>query len=120
MSQIELFTAPGELPNGFVYEPDFIAPEEEAVLIAAIEKLEFAEIRMHGVVAKRRAVHFGRDYEYDSAKLSPAPPIPEFLLPLRRRAGELAGRKAEEFAEVLVTDYPAGAGDRLAPGCGSV
>jgi len=110
VSQIELFPNAHELPEGFCYQPEFISREEETALINAIEPLEFAEIKMHGVIAKRRAVHFGRGYEFNSAKLISAPPIPEFLLPLRQRVAEYAARDADAFAEVLVTEYPVGAG----------
>ena len=65
---------------------------------------------MHGAIAKRRAAHFGRGYEYESGRIAHGAEIPEFFLPLRARVGEFAGRDAEEFAELLVTDYPAGAG----------
>src|SRR5438067_13923229 len=108
MSQIELFQVALELPEAFVYQREFISHDEEQALIAAIERLEFAEIKMHGVVAKRRAIHFGRDYEYDSAKLGPAPAIPEFLLPLKQRIGEFAKINPDEFVEALVSDYPPG------------
>ena len=110
MSQIELFASAPDLPDGFVYQQEFISIQEEQALITSIEAIEFAEIRMHGVVAKRRAAHFGHGYEYGSARLTSAAPIPEFLLPLRQRLAEFATRGAEEFAEVLVTEYPAGAG----------
>lgn len=106
MSQIQLFPIEAELPDGFVYKPQFITHEEEQRLLALIEPLEFAEVKMRDVVAKRRVVHFGHGYEYESASLTSAPPIPEFLAPLRQRVAEFAARDAEEFAEVLVTDYP--------------
>jgi alkylated DNA repair dioxygenase AlkB len=110
MRQSELFAIAPQLPGGFVYREDFISPIEEQALITEIDAVTFAEIKMHGVVAKRRAAHFGRGYEYGSAKLTPAPPIPEFLWPVRERVAELAGLGSEEFAEALITEYPAGAG----------
>ena len=110
MSQMELFTAARALPEGFVYEPDFISAEQEETLLQELARLEFSEIKMHGVVAKRRAAHFGRNYEYQRAAIAPGAPIPEFLLPLRERVAAFAGRRSEEFEEVLVTEYPAGAG----------
>ena len=110
MSQTELFAVTAELPEGFVYQADFISTEEERSLVTAIEQLEFAQVKMHGVTAKRRVVHFGRGYEYESAALGSAPAIPQFLLPLRQRVGELAGPNPEQFAEVLVTEYAPGAG----------
>ena len=57
---------PSILPEGFVYHPDWITPEEELTLLRHIEQLLFSEVRMHGVIAKRKVVHFGWDYGYDS------------------------------------------------------
>ena len=65
---------------------------------------------MHGVVAKRRAMHFGRSYEYESARVGAAPPVPEFLFPLRERIAGFTKCSPAELAEVLITEYPAGAG----------
>lgn len=118
MSQLDLFSvetlAPPPpqqvLPEGLVYQPEFLSVEEERDLLAHLAGVGYAEIRMHGVVAKRRAAHFGMDYEYQTAAVAPGVPIPAFLLPLRERVGTLAGRRPEEFAELLVTEYPAGAG----------
>jgi alkylated DNA repair dioxygenase AlkB len=109
VSEIQLFSIEPELPEGFVYRPELISHDEEQELVRAIEQLEFAAVKMHDVVAKRRVAHFGRSYEYETAALSSAPPVPEFLLPLRQRVAEFAGRDPQEFAEVLVTDYPPGA-----------
>jgi len=110
VNQIELFAVTAELPEGFLYKRDVISTEEERSLVTAIEQLDFAQVKMHGVTAKRRVVHFGRGYEYESAALGSAPAIPQFLLPLRQRVGELAGPNPEQFAEVLVTEYAPGAG----------
>jgi alkylated DNA repair dioxygenase AlkB len=109
VEQIELFANAHELPGGFVYQPDFISMDEERALLQAVEQIEFSEVRMHGVVAKRRVAHYGRGYEYNSAGLTEAAPIPGFLVPLRERAAVFAARGADEFAEALVTDYPEGA-----------
>jgi alkylated DNA repair dioxygenase AlkB len=109
VSQIQLFPIGPELSEGFVYKPEFISHQEEQALVRAIEQLKFAQVKMRNVVAKRRVAHFGRSYEYETGALSSARPIPEFLAALRHRVGEFAARDAEEFAEVLVTDYPLGA-----------
>ena len=105
--QGELFFS--EMPDGFVYRPEFISASEEGDLAAAIQQLQFEEIRMHGVVAKRRTVQFGRHYGFDSFKLTDAPPIPAFLLPLRARVAEFAGCDAAALEEALVTEYQPGA-----------
>jgi alkylated DNA repair dioxygenase AlkB len=109
MSQIQLFPMGPELPEGFIYKPQIISHQEEQSLVRATEQLNFAAVKMRDVVAKRRVAHFGRSYEYETAALTSAPPVPEFLLPLRQRVAEFAERDPEEFAEVLVTDYPPGA-----------
>ena len=110
MRQLEFFKNESDLPDGLIYAAEFVSRDEEGQLVAAIGNLKFAEIKMHGVVAKRRATHFGRSYEYESARVSAAPPIPEFLLPLRVRIADFTKSSPPEFAEVLVTEYSAGAG----------
>lgn len=97
-------------PEGFRYLADFLTSEEEAILLTHIERLPFAEIKMHGVVAKRRTVHFGWVYGYESWQLTPGPPIPDFLAPWCRRAAELMQTEVSHIEEVLVTEYVHGSG----------
>jgi DNA oxidative demethylase len=97
-------------PQGLVYRPELLSASEERALLDELERLEFHEIRMHGVVAKRTARHFGVDYDYERrAAVQEAEPIPDWLLPIRERAAELAGVEPEELAEILVQRYPPGA-----------
>ena len=42
-------------PDGLVYRPELLTEAEERALLDELERLEFHEIRMHGVVAKRTA-----------------------------------------------------------------
>jgi DNA oxidative demethylase len=97
-------------PQGFQYLPDWITADEEKELLTYVEKLCFAEVRMHGVIARRRVVHFGWDYGYDSWTIKPTQPIPHWLMPLRRRVAVLMRVLAEAVEEVLVTCYEPGAG----------
>jgi DNA oxidative demethylase len=101
---------PSILPEGFEYHSDWITTEEEQRLLAHVEQLLFADVRMHGVIAKRMVVHFGWDYGYDSWTISRTDPIPEWLLPLRVRAASAMGIQTEAIQEVLVTRYEPGAG----------
>lgn len=97
-------------PDGLVYRPELLTHEEEQALLDELERLDFREIRMHGVVAKRTARHFGVDYDYERrAALHEAEPIPEWLVPVRERAAELAEVELDELAEILVQRYPPGA-----------
>jgi alkylated DNA repair protein (DNA oxidative demethylase) len=97
-------------PEGFEYVPDMITEVEERELVEQVAALPFYEVKMHGITAKRRVKHFGWVYGYTSWQIEPGPPLPEFLHPLRDRAAALVGVAPDLFAEVLVTDYPCGAG----------
>ena len=112
-----------ETPSGFVYRPEFLTPAEEGVVLAGAAALDFHDVRMRGQVARRRTAHFGWTYGYETWRIEPGPPIPEFLLALRARAGAVGGVAAEDLVEVLVTHYPPGAGigwHRDAPMFGAV
>lgn len=97
-------------PPGLLYEPELLTPAEECLLVEHVRGLEFSHVKMRGQIARRRTVHFGWLYGYESWKIEPGPPIPAFLLPLRKRAAVLGGVAPEELVEILVTMYPAGAG----------
>lgn len=111
------------LPEGFIYHTQFISADEEARLLGEIRSLEFHEVRMHGVVARRRVIQYGWKYTFDGARLSEGAPIPGFLLPLRDRAAPLASVAPESLSEALITEYQPGAPigwHRDAPGFGIV
>jgi DNA oxidative demethylase len=104
-----LFESTLDGPEGWKYIPDFLTAEEEAELLAHVEALEFSEVRMHGVAARRTTVHFGWNYIYDTRQLDRPEPIPDWVLDVRRRSAELVGVRAEDFEEVLITCYTVGA-----------
>jgi hypothetical protein len=98
-----------EAPDGLVFRAKLLSEDDERAILAEIERLEFQEIRMHGVVARRTARHFGFDYDYERRGLiHDAERIPEWLLPVRDAAGGLAGVTPEELVEALVQRYPKG------------
>jgi len=94
-----------EPPDGFLYRPDLLSAIEETELVTHVRALDFAAIQMRGQIARRRTVHFGWIYGYESWRIEPGPPIPDFLLPLRAQAAALAGVKPADLVEVLVTEY---------------
>ena len=99
-----------DLPSGFRYIPDFLSDSDERELLRFVQTLTFNEVRMHGVAAKRRTAHFGWMYGYETWEITPGPPIPDPLLPLRERVAGLVGVVPALLEEVLVTDYPPQAG----------
>lgn len=96
-------------PEGFRYLPGVITEAEEQRLVRDIESLSFSDVRMHGIVAKRRVAHFGWVYGYQNWTIVPGPPMPDFLREIRARAAALAGLDPETFVQALVTRYPPGA-----------
>jgi alkylated DNA repair dioxygenase AlkB len=99
-----------EVPPGFVYRADFLTPTAEDAVLTGVRALDYHDVKMRGQVARRRTVHFGWLYGYESWRIAPGPPIPDFLLPLREQAAILAGVAADALAEVLMTEYSPGAG----------
>ena len=98
-----------EAPSGFLYYPEVLSRAEETALTGRLGTLTFSRVEMRGQVARRRTAHFGWVYGYESWRITPGPPLPEFLRPLRERVAVLAGVEADALAEALVTEYPAGA-----------
>ena len=95
--------------EGLIFREAFITPDQELSLLDRIRSLDFHEMKMRGVVARRRVIHYGVKYSFETFKASPWPPIPEFLLPLREKAADLASVEADALAEALITAYSPGA-----------
>lgn len=115
--------APSEEPQGLVYEPELLSVDEEAGLLERLESLRFDPIVLHGRAARRTGRHFGLDYDYESRTPQPGEPVPDWLLPVRERAADLAGHEPEELVEILVQRYPEGSTigwHRDAPAFGTV
>jgi len=98
------------LPAGLRIAIDWLGRSEEAELAARLSRQPFVDVVMRGQIARRKVLHFGVDYGYQSRAIRETTPPPEWLLSLRERAGALAGVSGAELVEVLITHYPAGAG----------
>jgi DNA oxidative demethylase len=98
-----------EEPAGLRYLPDLLTASEEAALVVRLRSLKYAEVRLHGQVARRVVRHYGVNYDYDSARTTPGEPVPDWLEDLRSQCAALLDRGADDLAEVLVTRYPPGA-----------
>ncbi len=97
-------------PEGFRYQEDVITAAEEAVLVAALQKLDLKPFEFHGHVANRRVISFGLRYDYRRRTVEAASEFPSFLNELRVRAAEFAGRDVDEFRQAGVNEYGPGAG----------
>ncbi|HSC49257.1 MAG TPA: alpha-ketoglutarate-dependent dioxygenase AlkB [Gaiellaceae bacterium] len=99
-----------EPPAGLVYREALLTEVEEQELLDVVKGLDFEEIRLHGVVARRTAKHYGVDYDYASrTPVETADPVPGWLEPVREKAAALAGVRPEAMVEALVQRYPEGA-----------
>jgi alkylated DNA repair protein (DNA oxidative demethylase) len=98
-----------ERPDGLEYRPDFMTEDEESGVLAAIDAIEFREVKMRGQTARRTVRHFGYDYDYESWGLVPAEPLPSSLAWLRERCADFAEVASEELVQTLVSRYPPGA-----------
>src|SRR5215213_7451075 len=85
------------LPEGFLYEREFLTREEEASLIASIRELPFTEAKYREFTARRRTVSYGGQYDFSRNRLDEAPDIPPFLFPLREKVAGWAGIEPTQF-----------------------
>ena len=103
-----LFASAPSRPDGFSYFPDFISEAEEQQLIGTMHSLTLKSFLFHGFEAKRKVASYGYDYHFDSRSISKGEPIPEgFYFLLEKVAAQLQC-SAEDFKEVLATEYPPG------------
>jgi alkylated DNA repair dioxygenase AlkB len=104
----ELFDLPVG-PEGFSYREGLIPPQEERELLDRVAALPFAPFQFQGFEGRRQVVSFGLRYDFNGPGLVEAPPLPDWLLPLRDRAAAFAGVPAESFIHVLINEYRVGA-----------
>ncbi|MDQ2689915.1 MAG: alpha-ketoglutarate-dependent dioxygenase AlkB [Chloroflexota bacterium] len=98
-----------EPPQGFGYWPDLIDVDHERRLLDEIAAMPFEEFVFRGVAARRRVVHYGWGYDFESRGLTTVTEPPASLVALRDELAPLADRPAERYEEVLVTEYRPGA-----------
>ncbi len=105
-SQTSLFAK--ALPPGLTYRPAFINGDEERALLESIRVLPLREAQYRQYTARRRTVNYGLSYDFQHLRAEAAPPIPEFLAPLRIRAADWVGISPERFVQALVAEYRPG------------
>jgi alkylated DNA repair dioxygenase AlkB len=97
------------LPEGLLYQPDFLREAEEADLVRIFRQLPFQALDFHGYTARRRVLEFGFEYDFTTRRATPTQSFPAFLSPVRERAARFAGLSAADLVEGMVTEYSAGA-----------
>jgi alkylated DNA repair dioxygenase AlkB len=98
-----------DLPEGLLYQPDFLGTQEESELLRIFSTLEFHAFDFHGYTARRRVLEFGLEYDFTSRKATPTQNFPEFLAAIRERAAAFAELPPASLVEGMVSEYPPGA-----------
>ena len=78
--------------------------------MASIDAVGLSPFRFHGWLGKRLTASFGWNYDFDTARFTPAEPFPAWLLPLRGKAARFAGQAPEDLVQALLIRYDVGAG----------
>jgi alkylated DNA repair dioxygenase AlkB len=105
----DLFGEP-ELPTGFRYLPNIISSAEEKNLVHRFERLALKSFEFHGHLGNRRIYTFGHKYVFAGQEPRSDASIPDYLRPLTDIASQISGMPADEFEQVMVTEYAPGAG----------
>lgn len=105
--QPDLFDAPA-IP-GLRTLPDIVSVAEARVLAERIDGAGLAPFAFQGWLGKRLTASFGWSYDFQRGVLNPAPPMPEWLLPLRERAAVFGGIAPDLLVQALVIRYDPGA-----------
>ncbi len=101
----DLFSTLRSTPEGFYYQRNFISEAEECELVERIQKLQLTPFKFHQFTGKRRTATFGWDYAFGAADITEAAALPEFLLPLRSRAGSLFKIRSDGLVQATIIEY---------------
>lgn len=96
--------------KGFTYIPNFLSSPEEEALLQKLRNLSWEEVKMYGVTAKRKVVHFGLNYTYYSRTVTPTVEPPRYIMDLIERSASILKIFPNEIVETLITFYSIGAG----------
>jgi alkylated DNA repair dioxygenase AlkB len=94
------------MPDGWAYAVEFLSRDEETALLQQLRTLPFQSAQYKEWQARRRIVSYGARYDFLRNALDPAPPIPQFLHPLRQRAAHWAGCPAQRLTHAAISEYP--------------
>jgi DNA oxidative demethylase len=96
-------------PEGFSYHPDFLSGTEQDGLLRNLRALTYTHDTFRGQIMKRGWAQFGYEYKSIGQKLTPAPPLPDFLQEVIEKARPYYSA-GSEFDQCIVTHYTPGAG----------
>lgn len=80
------------------------------MLIDRIDATDLLPFHFQGWTGKRLTTSFGWSYDFEVERPKDAPPIPDWLLPIRDRAARFAGLMPADLIQALFIRYDPGAG----------
>jgi alkylated DNA repair dioxygenase AlkB len=95
---------------GLTAARDFVSGEEEASLIAAIDRSDLSPFRFQGWTGKRLTRSYGWSYDFDTGRFAPTEAMPDWLDAVRLRAARFAGLMPDALVQALLIRYDPGAG----------
>jgi alkylated DNA repair dioxygenase AlkB len=108
-AQADLFAVPVPvLPDGMVYQPEFLTREDEASLIELVAQMPLEKMRYKAYTARRRVLSFGGRYDFSANRLQVADELPPDLEPLRRKVARWLGVDPGDLVQTLVAEYREG------------
>ncbi len=105
---LNLFEFTANVPDGFIYHPEFISEAEEQELIREVQQIQLTPFKYYQFTGKRRTASFGWQYEFGDSEITTAPEVPAFLLPLRIRAGTLFNIDPDSLVQTSIIEYSTG------------
>jgi len=92
-------------PEGLLYVPDFLSPDEHAALLRRLRGLDFEHDFFRGQRLKRAYAQFGYSYVSTGRKLESAAEMPDFLQAVIEKTKAFHDG-CEPFNQCIVTHYP--------------
>ncbi|MCW0199868.1 alpha-ketoglutarate-dependent dioxygenase AlkB [Sphingopyxis sp.] len=87
-----------------------VTPDEEAELIARIDKANLSPFKFQQWTGKRLTRSFGWSYDFETGCFAVTDPIPGWLEPVKDRAARFAGLESADLVQALIIRYDPGAG----------
>lgn len=95
---------------GLLFVPEAVSEAEEPALRARIDAAPLAPFVFGQWRGKRLTAHYGSAYDYQRARVTEAPSLPDWLIALREKLAPLAGLRPEALEQALLLRYDPGAG----------
>ncbi|WP_342671312.1 alpha-ketoglutarate-dependent dioxygenase AlkB [Sphingomonas sanxanigenens] len=104
----DLFNTP--VIAGLTSYAAFLDPSEERALIRAIDDARLTPFRFQQWTGKRLTRSYGPSYDFQTGRLDPADPVPDWLRPFADRAADICGLPRASIEQALLIRYDPGAG----------